>query len=92
MNDSIKNYLTSDYIYVPYNKDLTLNYKEKDYIYMGDIILESDNDKIYSSVSGYLLGLTTINNKKYLVIENDFKDKTRIRKGTKKNINKYSKD
>lgn len=92
MKDNILNYLTNDYIYLPYDKNMKLNYKENDYVYKDDVILEDDNNIIYSSVSGKLLGLTTINNNKYLVIENDYKDKTRIRKGTKRNINKYTKD
>lgn len=92
MKDLITNYLTNDYIYIKYDKNMKLNVKENDYIYKNDIILENNSKKIYSSVSGILLGLTTINNTKYLVIENDYKDKTRIRKGTKKNINKYTKE
>ena len=90
MKDKITNYLTNDYIYIPYYKDMELNYKEQEYIYKGDLL--DTKYKIYSSVSGTLLGLTTINKNKYLVIENDYKDKTRIRKGIKRNINKYTKD
>ena len=92
MNDNIKNYLISEYIYIPYDSSLEIKFKEKDYVHMGDILLEGNNKYIYSSVSGILLGLTTINNMKYLVIENDYKDKTSIRKGTKKYINKYTKE
>ena len=92
MNERIVNCLTTDYIYIPYYSDMKLNYKENDYVYMNDVVLESDHKLIYSSVSGNLLGLTILNKKKYLVLENDYKDSTRIRKGTKRYINKYTKE
>jgi len=88
--NSIINLIDETYIYIPY-KDGTLNINNGDYIYKEDLII-NNNKKIFSPVSGTVLGLTTINNKKYIVIENDYKEKTRKRFGTKKYINKYSKE
>jgi len=92
MNSNEINIITTDYIYIPYNKEYKLFFKEQDYIHKEELIMESDNKKIYSTVSGTLLGLTTLNNKKYLVIENDYKDKLKQKKGSKRFINKYTRD
>lgn len=92
MKDEIINILTTDYIYIPFNKDMDIHIKDGDYVYKDEIINSNQYKKIYSSVSGNVLGQTSLNNKKYIVIENDFKDKLKNKKGTKKFINKYSKD
>ena len=84
----ITNFLTSDYIYIPFKNGMKLDKKDRDYIYKDELLLSDDNKKIYSTVSGNILGLTKINNKKYIVIENDFKDKEEHKKGTKRFINK----
>lgn len=91
-NNEIINILTTDYIYIPYNKDMEIHIKNGEYIYKDDLMFSSDTKKIYSTVSGNILGLTTLNNKKYIVIENDYKDKLRNKRGTKKFINKYTKE
>ena len=92
MNSNIENLLTTDYIYIPYNKDMKILFKDGDYIYKNDILMTNEKKKIYSTVSGKVLGLTNINNIKYVVIENDYKDKLRKKEGTKKYINKYTKE
>ena len=94
MNDSkdIINLLTTDYIYFLYDKNMVILKKDGEYIYKDELLLHNDKKNIYSSVSGKILGLTKINNKKYVVIENDFKDKVKSKKGTKKFINRYTKD
>jgi len=88
--DSIINLIDMSYIYIPYREG-SLNINNGDYIYKEDLII-NNNKRMFSPVSGTVLGLTTINNKKYIVIENDFKEKTSKRFGTKKYINKYSKE
>lgn len=88
----ITNILTTDYIYLPYDKSMELHIKDGDYVYKNELLLSSETKKIYSTVSGNILGLTTQNNKKYIVIENDFKDKVKTKHGTKKFINKYTKE
>ena len=88
----IDNLLTTDYIYIPYKKDSKIFFKDGDYIYKNDLLMQYNDNNIYSSVSGKILGLTLINNKKYVVIENDYKDKLRKRKYSKKNISDISKE
>ena len=88
----IEKFLTNDYIYIKYNKDYKLYYKDGDLVYKNDLLLNNGLKKIYSPVSGKILGLTSMNNIKYLVIENDCKDKIRGKKYTKKNIANYNKD
>lgn len=91
-NNNIENILMTDYIYIPYNEDMLLCIKEKDYIYKNELILKNETKNIYSTVSGNLLGLTNIDNKRYLVIENDYKEKTEKRIVSRKNINNYKKE
>ena len=88
----ITNLLTTDYIYLPYENGMKLEKKDREYVYKDEVILSNENKKIFSTVSGNILGLTKLNNKKYIVIENDFKDKTETKKGTKRFINKYTKE
>ena len=90
MCERINDIMTPNYIYLPY-KNGSLNIKNGEYIYKEDEIINNEN-KIFSPVSGNILGLTTINKKQYIVIENDYKEKTRVRKGSKKYINKYTKE
>ena len=88
----VENLLTTDYIYFPLKKDSKLFINDGEYIYKNDKIIEYNNKIIYSSVSGKVLGMTNIDNNKYLVIENDYKDKTKKRITSKKNINNYAKE
>ena len=88
----ITNFLTSDYIYLPYNNGMKLDKKDSVYVYKDELLLTDNNKKIYSTVSGKILGLSNVNNKKYIVIENDCKDKEQHKKGTKRFINKYTKE
>ena len=59
----ITNFLTSDYIYIPYKSGMKLNKKERVYVYKDELLLSDDNKKIYSTVSGNILGLTKLNRK-----------------------------
>ena len=65
----VENLLTTDYIYFPLKKDSKLFINDGEYIYKNDKIIEYNNKIIYSSVSGKVLGMTNIDNNKYLVIE-----------------------
>ena len=87
----IENYFTNDYIYIPYKKSNKVFVKDGNYVYKNDLIIEN-NKKIYSTVSGKVLGITELNNRKYIVIENDYKDKTKKRVYSKKNISDISKE
>ena len=88
----VENLLTTDYIYFPLKKDSKLFINDGEYVYKNDKLIEYNNKIIYSSISGKVLGMTNIDNNKYLVIENDYKDKTKKRITSKKNINNYTKE
>ena len=88
----ITNLLDVDYVYLPYDKNMNLHVKDKEYIYKNQLILDSETKKVNSSVSGNILGLTTINDKKYIVVENDFKEKQEKKVGCKRYINNYTKE
>ena len=93
MKDSkIVELLTTDYIYLPYDESMNVYVKDKEYIYKNELIVDNDIKKVNSSISGKIMGITTISNKKYIVVENDFKDKLKSRRGSKKEINKYTKE
>ena len=95
INKEIKEYLTPDYIYIPYMESDTLNVKGKESIYKNSIILTNKDKFIYSPVSGIVVGLcdNIVNNKKQktIVIENDFKENTHRSSGVKKNPYNISK-
>lgn len=100
----IKKLEPDDYIYIPLvtynNKKCKCLVKVSDYVYKGDVIGIS-NDKydfaVYSSVSGFVKKIeqhlyidnTLVNT---IIIENDFKERERHKKGAKKRLNSYSKD
>lgn len=92
----VHNYLSPDYVYIPYEKDFKINVKTKEAIYKDSIVASTDAKFMYSPVSGTVLGLSEmlVNNKKtkVIVIENDFKEKVKKIKGIKKYINNYSKE
>ncbi len=95
VNKNITNYLNPDYIYIPYQKGFQINIKTKDRVLKESILLTKDNKYIYSSVSGIVLGVTKMVVNKYknpcIIIENDFKEKTKITPA-KRNINDYKKE
>ena len=88
----VENLLTTDYIYIKYSKNMNILFKDGNYIYKNDLLVSGNDKNIYSSVSGKVLGITNLNNNKYIVIENDYKDKIRDKKYNKKNINNYTKE
>ena len=65
--DNIINLIDETYIYIPY-KEGTLNVNNGDYIYKEDLII-NNNKKVFSPVSGTILGLTTLNNKNILLLK-----------------------
>ena len=95
LNKQIKEYLTPDYIYIPYNEGDTLNIKGKENIYKNSIILVNNDKFTYSPVSGTIVGVcdNIVNNQKQktIVIENDFKENTHRFAGVKKNPYNISK-
>lgn len=96
LDDKILNFLTPKYIFLPIKKNYKLKVKDHDYVYKNDIVMYSDDKmSIHSSVSGYVLGVKDMlyyKNNTYpsIVIENDFKENIRYRKGYKKTIDNCS--
>ena len=95
-NKLIKEYLNPDYIYIPYDKNSTLNIKDNEEVYKNSIILVNKDKFTYSPVSGKVLGMcdNIVDNKKMstIVIENNFKESTRESIGSKRNISNISKE
>ncbi len=89
LNKLIKEYLTPDYIYLPYEKDGVLNVKNKELIYKNSIVIAYKDKFTYSPVSGIITGLCDNivdgNKVKTIVIENDFRENTQNLLSVKKN-------
>lgn len=87
LKDTVTEYLNPNYIYLPVNDDKLL-INPKDYIYKGKKILKNK----YSPISGRIVGLKNLTDYKYLVVENDFKEKLENKVSLRKNVNKMSKE
>ena len=87
LKDTVTEYLNPNYIYLPVNDDKLL-INPKDYIYKGKEILKNK----YSPISGRIVGLKNLTDDKFLVVENDFKEKLENKVSLRKNLNKMSKD
>lgn len=87
LKDTVTEYLNPNYIYLPVNDDKLL-INPKDYIYKGKEILKNK----YSPISGRIVGLKNLTDDKFLVVENDFKEKLENKVSLRKNVNKMSKD
>lgn len=88
-------YLTAEYIYIPYENEQTLSLPKDKYTYNNSCLgTLSNNHKIFSPVSGKIIGISKMNyidgDKNCLVIENDFIDR-REKLNPAKNINKLKK-
>lgn len=98
----VQEYIKPQIIYLPLENKHKEEYKhlvkEGDYVYKGDIVAinTKTNFPLHASVSGYVIKGTmkkVSSGKliKCIVIENDFKEKYREDKGTKKEINNLNK-
>ena len=96
LDSNIKKYLTPSYIFIPVKiKDnAKLLVKDNSYVYKNDLVIDGKN-KYFSSISGKVIGIKDMIFKSgiytTLVIENDYKEAVRKRKGARKKINEYSK-
>lgn len=92
---TICEFLDPDLVYVPYDKSYKLCIKDGDKVCFNDAILKSDNNTIYSPVSGEIKGATRmICDGKYkpcIVIENDFEERKRNITYSKRNLRLYDK-
>ena len=96
LNQKILNYLNPDFVYIPIEKGFELKIKTNDQINKEGILLQKNNQYIYSPISGKVIGACNIQvgNKKTkgIVVENDFCEKTPKISGIKRYINNYSKE
>jgi len=96
VNKKLLNYLNPDFVYIPLEKGFKLAIKTGDELNKEDIILCEGNNYIYSPISGKVLGAAYMTvgeaNTKVVVIENDFREKNKKLAGTKRFINKYTKE
>lgn len=87
LKDTITDYSNPNYIYLPITMDANFKIAPKSYIHRGDLLY----DLTYSPISGKILGLrecySTAGFSKFLVIQNDFKEKTSKKLGVRKNFN-----
>lgn len=98
LDTKIKEFLNPKFVFLPIRKDFKLKVNDGDYVYKNDIVAMRNDGKImYSCISGIALGIKDMT---YfgeevipsLVIENDFKENTRVKKSAKKYINEYSRE
>ncbi len=86
-NDNITYYLNPDYIYIPVENSNILA-KQDEYIYKDQMVSKKN---LYSSVSGIAIGIkkcNVLNNiKNTLVIQNDFREFSKVPKSRKKAFN-----
>ena len=93
---NLKSYMKPNMIYIPLenNKDYIVYVKKNDYVYKGTLVAKtkgSFTQNLYSSVSGFVENIDVIDDVKYIIIKNDFKEKIEQKIETVKNISKYSK-
>lgn len=93
--EAFENFLNPDFVYIPVATGYTFQKSSGDYVFKEDVILKKGSDCIFSPISGTIVGKT--NSMKYeneeiecLVIENDFKEKIKKRKGCEKYINGFT--
>lgn len=95
VSKNVYNYLSPDYVYIPYEKGYKINVTDEEKILKDIPVLTKENLHIYSPISGTVLGLTEmfVQDKKtnVIVIENDFKEQVKKIKGVKKYLSDYSK-
>lgn len=83
-------FITPDFVYIPIHAS-KVAFAPKSYVYDSTLLLIDDNKgQVYSSCSGTLIGtshvMTTNGRMNAMVIENDFLEKKKNSKGTKKQI------
>lgn len=93
----VVNFYNPDYVYVPMFPGFELKVSDDTTVKREQIILSNGHEHIYSPVSGRVLGKTVdmgFNGEvvSSVVIENDFKESLKKRKGVIRYINKYSKE
>lgn len=92
VSSRICDYLSPDYVYFNMNDIKEIYVKDKENVLKGQKLFKNGDKNIYSSVSGRVVGIKKITeDNNYLVIENDYKEKS-IKKSVKKANNCKTKD
>ena len=86
-----KEYLSPLYLYFKINDNVKYYIDGKSKVLKEQILFDINNTSVYSTVSGKVLGTKEIDSNKYLVIENDYKEKFFENKSLRKRINKLTK-
>ncbi len=80
VSSRIENYLSPEYVYFYINKESKLLVKDKEKVLKGQPLLINNSKTIFSTVSGQVCGLKKFKRNNieyhYLVVENDYKEKT----------------
>lgn len=84
-------YLSPEYLYFKINKNVKYYIDGKSNVFKEKKLFNYENNDVYSTVSGKVLGIKDINKKSFLVIKNDYKEKYEQIKTLRKKINKLSK-
>lgn len=95
VSSRVYNYLSPNYVFFPLKKTSKLLVKDKEKVLKGQPLLVDTDRTIFSTVSGQVAGIKKYvrNNEDYhyLVVENDYKEKS-SKKSTKKSLNIKNKD
>ena len=96
LDNQLRKFLTPKYIFIPIRdlKNSKLLVKDNSYVYKNDLVVDG-REKHFSSISGKVLGVQEMIFSDgiftSLVIENDFTESIKHRKGVRKRITDYSK-
>ena len=89
LKETVTEYMNPNFIYLPINERIKSDIKMNDYIYKGQKI----GEYLYSPISGNALDIIKLeDNKEYIIIENDFKEKFEVKNSVRKNLNKLQKE
>lgn len=80
-NSTISEYIDPDIIYIPIKKNYQILVKTNENVCKGQAIMENNLNKIFSPISGIVLGVKKMNvdgiNQNTIVIQNDYKEKSK---------------
>lgn len=74
LSSRIVNFYDPDFIYIPYEENDEVLVKNKQYVTINQLISKRKDLLFYSSISGTVNDIVSINTKKYIRIMNDYKE------------------
>ena len=84
-------YLSPEYLYFKITDGTKYKIDGKSNVLKEQVLFSSDDKTSYSTVSGKVLGIKTIDKKNFLVLQNDYKEKYETFKSLRRKINTLSK-